>query len=289
MHGPNKAESFTGWISAGRIFFLAFTCIPSFLLPPSRRMVHAPASPSASLSVPVPSKTVCISQSQSNPNLTEAQILKIHQVQQRGHIIWVTYFKSEHLPPSSHLDARIKFSRHECSWRDFQQLQGAEHAPEAAPGLEYRLRANIPEHQLQPSCKVLSVGSEEPACLVPDGYRISLPTKSNHIVPTTRRLYRITEVFEHNNEYYVEAEIFESYMKGNDSVQGLRKMVYTLSEFEATEFEHTSQYEKEYKKAMNLRAYQYSAKERQEELESEGWFGACFSFSSICPWFFSKS
>lgn len=263
MHAPNKAESFTGWIPAGQVFFLAFTCIPSFLLPPSRRMVHAPASPSASLSVPISPKIV----------------LTIDQVQQRGHVTWVTYFKREHLTPSSHLDTRIRFSRHGCSLPDFQQLR-AEHALEAAPELEYRIQANIPEHQLQPSSKALFISAEESAWEMPVGYRISLPTKSDHIVPKAERLYRVTKVFE-RNEHCVEAEIFESYMKGTDSVQGLKKKVYTLSTFKA-KFEHTPQYEKEYKKAMALRGFQDSTEEYQgecqEKLENKGWFGACLSF-----------
>lgn len=288
MHAPNKAESFTGCLSAGPVLVLAFTCIPFFLLPPSRRMVYAPASPSASLSAPVPSQTVCITLGRSNPDLTGAQFLAIDQVQRRGHVIWVTYFKCEHLPSSCYVGVRLSFSRHESSWSDFQQLRGAEHALEIIPGLEYQIReyesriraANIPEHQLQLWSQILFIQTKEssPECLMPKGYRISLPKKSNHIVPTATRLYRVTYVGILDKEYYVEAEIFESYMKGSDSVQGLRKQVYTWSEFENFNFGRNSKYEEEFERAASWRGHQDEDEEHLDECRNKGWFGACLSF-----------
>lgn len=212
-------------------------------------------------------------------------ILIIDRVQRCGPDTLVTYLMHEHFPHDT--ITQSKASYHKTSWSHFQQLPGAENALSTVPVLQGRIQTHddrIARRQPQPWNETLFVRAEElgPRYLIPVGFRIVLQTKPWQNVPTARRLYCVNDVYQRNSEYYVEAEIFESYMQNDRSVQGLRMMVYTWSEFKAIDFERTPTYKNGLEKAEGLLrcidSAEGSQKKVQEDNREKNWFGACLSF-----------
>ncbi|KAF2800192.1 hypothetical protein K505DRAFT_331884 [Melanomma pulvis-pyrius CBS 109.77] len=181
----------------------------------------------------------------SGAHVVGCEVIRIHQIWRHGTVISVEAFvcKSRIQP---HIPCTSELIFYEARWPEFEQLPGALDALDKLEyGLHYRIR-KAASQPLPSSAGEIFFKCADPT---PDGYRIMLHEKP---LPETKRLYQVTRAYRLGDDYHVEAKVFESSNEGHHPVQGMIIRSYIWSEFEATEFERTTEYDEEFSKAQCL-------------------------------------